>query len=68
MGKSTTRHAAPRKYEACKKCPNDLPGYGKCAAGLTNFYYRRNKDNHCPKCWDEIRKFRKSSENNKNKN
>ena len=45
-----TRQPCIRKYEACRNCPDNTPGYGKCKKGYDNFYYRKGKDNKCEKC------------------
>lgn len=56
MGRSTTRQATIRQYDACGKCTNNISGYGKCKIGYENFYYRRNKDNGCLKCKNEVKR------------
>ena len=53
----TRRNLAPKIYEACRGCPNNISGYGKCKMGFDNFYYRRGKDNRCFRCRGEIEKW-----------
>lgn len=50
MGGSTTRKPVIKPYNACKNCEDNIFGYGKCAKGYDNFYYRKGKDNRCDKC------------------
>ena len=51
MGRTTTRQASLKMFEACKTCKQNISGYGKCKVGFENFYARRSKDNHCPIVW-----------------
>lgn len=50
MGRATTRQSHIRGYEACRTCPDNTSGYGKCKKGYDNFYKRKGKDNKCEKC------------------
>lgn len=50
MGRSTTRKAVRKLYPACKNCPKNLNGYGICKNGFENYFYRKSKNNGCPKC------------------
>lgn len=56
MSRSTLRQAVIRQYDACRKCINNISGYGKCKDGYDNFYYRRSKDNGCLKCKSEVKR------------
>ena len=51
MGRTTTRQASLKMFEACKTCKQNISGYGRCQVGFENFYARRSKDNHCPIVW-----------------
>lgn len=53
MGRSTTRHPVPKYYTACLTCNDRIEKRGKCKAGYDNWYFRRNKNNQCPKCQEE---------------
>lgn len=50
---STTRKPVRKMYDACKNCPDNIHGYGKCRKQYDNFYCRRGKDNHCCLCQEK---------------
>lgn len=45
----TTRKATTHMYTACKSCPDNISTYGICRKGHENYFFRRGKDNRCPK-------------------
>lgn len=46
---SSTRSAVKKMYPVCKKCHDNIEGYGKCKKGFDNFFKRKSKINGCPK-------------------
>lgn len=50
MGGQVRRKPIVKFYKPCLECSSNTGKFGKCEEGYDNFFARRTKVNHCPKC------------------